>query len=233
MARSLLVNKHSVPSLHMVSTMLSPPVNGAPRIETQALPLDAGHFLDRAHCLLVALDRQGQILQLNNFGASLLGVSSEQSLRQNWFKVFLPKFHREQCLNMYKRFMEEIGPGKSSYIYPLTLANQLEQNFLWFHTVIVDDFGQRSSSVLLGQTAKEESALSAEHHENGPSDYSYRLSPKERQIAEKIRDGYSSKDISALLKISNLTVDRHRNNIRQKLEVPHEIRLVEYLKMYL
>ena len=232
MARYLLGIKPQVLSIHMVPTMLSPQVNGAPRIETQTVPLE-GHFLDRAHCLLVALDSQGQILQLNNFGASLLGVSPEQILGENWFKAFLPVAHREQCKSMYKRFMGEIGPGKSSYTYPLILSNQLEQNFLWFHTVIVDDGGQRTSSFLLGQFAKEESAPSLGHNANGPSDHTYRLSPKERQIAEKIRDGYSSKGISEHLKISHLTVDRHRNNIRHKLQVPHEIRLVEYLKIYL
>ena len=214
--------------------MPSPQFNGAPHVETPSIAKE-GSFLDQVHCVLVALDRDGKVLQLNGYGAMLLGVTSKEMLGDNWFETFLPLSHRDQCQRMYQIFMAESGPGKSSYHYPVTLRNGARQNILWFHTVIVDPEGVRSSSIILGQTMRidwEESEAAMVHQANGPNDRTYRLSPKERQIAERIRDGFTSKDISDELSISPLTVDRHRNNIRHKLQVPHELRLGEYLKLY-
>jgi DNA-binding CsgD family transcriptional regulator len=137
---------------------------------------------------------------------------------------------------MYQIFMNEVGPGRSTYHYPVILRDGSRKNFLWFHTVLLGEQGRRQSSFLLGQMVMEswkhqdDSLLS---HANGPCDRTYRLSPKEREIAERIRDGRTSKDISEELDISRLTVDRHRNNIRRKLQVPHQLRLSEVLKLYL
>jgi DNA-binding CsgD family transcriptional regulator len=46
-----------------------------------------------------------------------------------------------------------------------------------------------------------------------------RLSPREYEICELIRNGQSNKKIAELLGISTLTVERHRHNIRRKLHV--------------
>jgi PAS domain S-box-containing protein len=217
----------------MPATMFSPQFSGAPHVEDHK---EDKHFLDRAQCLLVALDREGRVLQLNGYGAILLGVEPKQMIGDNWFELFLPISHREQSYRMYQLFMAEMGPGRSSYHYPVIMRDGSRKVCLWFHTVLVDPDGSRASSILMGQLMRdswEDNESSVLHHANGPCDRTYRLSPKERQIAEKIRDGFTSKNISEELEISRLTVDRHRNNIRRKLQVPHELRLGEYLKLYL
>jgi DNA-binding CsgD family transcriptional regulator len=43
------------------------------------------------------------------------------------------------------------------------------------------------------------------------------LTPTEIQIADLIRDGKSTKEISSLLNLSTKAIDFHRNNIREKL----------------
>ncbi len=43
------------------------------------------------------------------------------------------------------------------------------------------------------------------------------LSPREREIAVQVRNGRTSKEIAELLGISTATVERHRHNIRRKL----------------
>lgn len=45
------------------------------------------------------------------------------------------------------------------------------------------------------------------------------LSPREKQILGMIADGVSREKISQNLKISKLTYDGHRKNIRQKLGI--------------
>ncbi len=45
------------------------------------------------------------------------------------------------------------------------------------------------------------------------------LTPKEKQIAEMIREGKNSKDIADMLGTSVVTINTHRNNIRKKLNM--------------
>ncbi|MCM8813175.1 MAG: response regulator [Candidatus Omnitrophica bacterium] len=58
-----------------------------------------------------------------------------------------------------------------------------------------------------------------------------RLSPRELEICDMIRKGLSSKEIAEMLNVSQKTVDRHRNNIREKLGlVRQDTNLTAYLK---
>ena len=61
---------------------------------------------------------------------------------------------------------------------------------------------------------------------NITSSFSHRLSPKymnltfkELQIADLVKEGNSSKDVAAILNVSERTVDFHRKNIRKKLAI--------------
>jgi PAS domain S-box-containing protein len=56
------------------------------------------------------------------------------------------------------------------------------------------------------------------------------LTPKEIQIANLIKEGKTSKDIAELLNMSPLTAERHRNNIRNKLNLKNK---KENLRSYL
>lgn len=63
-----------------------------------------------------------------------------------------------------------------------------------------------------------------------PSPLVRKLSEKEYQIAEYIRDGYFSKEIAQELNLSKKTVDYHRTNIRKKLQIGITDNLQQYLK---
>lgn len=63
-----------------------------------------------------------------------------------------------------------------------------------------------------------------------PSPLRKKLSEKELQIAEYIRDGYLSKEIAQELNLSKKTVDYHRTNIRKKLQISVTDNLQQYLK---
>lgn len=46
-----------------------------------------------------------------------------------------------------------------------------------------------------------------------------RLSPREAEICELVRNGLTTKEIAAFLNISRTTVERHRNTVRRKLKL--------------
>jgi DNA-binding NarL/FixJ family response regulator len=63
------------------------------------------------------------------------------------------------------------------------------------------------------------------------SDERVRLSPREVEICNMIRNGLTNKEIAELMKISLLTVERHRHNIRKKLRIDNEkVNLASFLR---
>jgi len=63
------------------------------------------------------------------------------------------------------------------------------------------------------------------------SDDRVRLSPREVEICNMIRNSLSNKEIAQLMQISPLTVERHRHNIRKKLRIDNEkVNLASFLR---
>lgn len=60
-----------------------------------------------------------------------------------------------------------------------------------------------------------------------------KLSPREIEICNMIKSGFTSKDIARALNITSQTAERHRNNIRKKLGiVKKSINLATYMQTY-
>ncbi len=58
-----------------------------------------------------------------------------------------------------------------------------------------------------------------------------RLTPKEIEICDMIKNGFSGKEIAEILSISLLTVNKHRRNIREKLGISNkDINLTSFLR---
>lgn len=57
------------------------------------------------------------------------------------------------------------------------------------------------------------------------------LTPRELEICNFIRNGLSSKEIAISLNLSPQTIEKHRNNIRKKLDLKRNINLVSFLKI--
>lgn len=55
----------------------------------------------------------------------------------------------------------------------------------------------------------------------------FRLSDREKEVLKFIVHGYTSKEIAKQLNISKLTVDTHRKNIQQKLDVGNIAELIK------
>jgi len=54
------------------------------------------------------------------------------------------------------------------------------------------------------------------------------LSPRESEIVKLVAEGHSSREIAALLVISEKTVERHRANILEKLGMRDRVELTRY-----
>jgi DNA-binding NarL/FixJ family response regulator len=64
-------------------------------------------------------------------------------------------------------------------------------------------------------------------HEGGP-DRENPLTPREEEVTKLIAEGHTSKEIAALLVLSEKTVERHRANILEKLGLRDRVDLTRY-----
>ena len=63
------------------------------------------------------------------------------------------------------------------------------------------------------------------------SRFANKLTPREMEICGLIRNGLTSKEIAALLQITETTVERHRNTIRAKMDIANKkINLTSFLR---
>ncbi|MGB8190691.1 MAG: response regulator transcription factor [Chitinophagaceae bacterium] len=74
--------------------------------------------------------------------------------------------------------------------------------------------------------------ISEQIMDDGPSQGINALSERELQIVKLIKEGFSSKEISAQLNISLKTVEVHRHNILKKLNLKNSAALVNYINTY-
>jgi two-component system, NarL family, response regulator NreC len=61
-----------------------------------------------------------------------------------------------------------------------------------------------------------------------PGDSSENLTPREREILQLIAEGYTNKQIAEILKLSIKTVQSHRTNLMQKLNLHDRGELIKY-----
>ena len=61
-----------------------------------------------------------------------------------------------------------------------------------------------------------------------PQDDTDSLSPREREVLQLIAEGYTNKQIAEILSISIKTVQAHRNNLMQKLDLHDRGELIKY-----
>lgn len=62
------------------------------------------------------------------------------------------------------------------------------------------------------------------------SDKKTKLTPREIEICNMVRSGITSKEISTLLNISSRTIEKHRANIRKKLNISKDCNLLSFMK---
>ena len=67
-----------------------------------------------------------------------------------------------------------------------------------------------------------------QHSDREPAAGSEPLTPREQEVLVQIAEGYTNREIAEALCISVKTVDRHRENIMQKINLHSRVELVKY-----
>ncbi len=98
-------------------------------------------LLDISGTMIVALDRQGQVVQINAEGARILGRAAEEIVGEDWFEHFLPQRLRSQVQAVAQQlFAGEIEPVRF-HENPVLCADGTERTIFWHNTVDRDEHG--------------------------------------------------------------------------------------------
>ncbi len=103
----------------------------------------AQKYLDIAKVILLALDKEGNVLMVNKKGLEISGFKKEELIGKNWFKICLPKEEQERVLTFFKKLVS----GKIKKIdeaFENEILSKKGEKILvaWISTFIRDDQGK-------------------------------------------------------------------------------------------
>jgi DNA-binding CsgD family transcriptional regulator len=161
--------------------------------------------LDRVYSRLrMERDRRRELEEsLQETEHELKKVSGDLAEVQTTLKVLLDRTEIEKA-EMTERFLSNVKYGVSPYLSRLKFENLDVKAREYLHQI---------ESHLDTIT----SPFSA-----GISTVGRNLTPTEIQVADLVRDGKTTKEISYLLNLSGKAVEFHRNNIREKLGLKYK-----------
>ena len=116
-------------------------------------------------------------------------------------------------------FFEMLNAGASGYIPKRAAPDDLVS------AVRVVDEGNVFLHATLAKFLMREFADESPQH---PASSADNLTPREKEVLTYIAEGYTNREIAEELFISVKTVDRHRENIMQKLNLHNRVELVRY-----
>lgn len=111
-----------------------------------------------------------------------------------------------------------LAAGAMGYLTKYAKPTELIQAI---HTV---NNGEMALSPVITRLVVEDYLRWADIEKNKPD----KLTPREREVLQLIAEGYTNREIADILKISIKTVQAHRNNLMQKLDLHSQGELIKY-----
>ena len=202
--RVLIADDHAV-----VRAGLKALINREPDLEVVAEAADGREAVQ----LAISEEPGLAILDIAMPGMTGLQAAREIRRRRELPILILSMYDREQY------FFEAIAAGAAGYV----LKRQVDQDII-----------EASRAAINGQPFIYPKALRAVMRryladvESGQQAGSELLTPRESEVVKLIAEGHSSQEIADILSISLKTVDRHRTNLLEKLNMNDRVQVTRY-----
>jgi len=194
--------------------------------ETNRITKD-GRILDIWLTLGGLMDKDGELNAISTIERDITGrKNAEKALRESEAKLREQKYVLEQKNATLRELLEQIEIEKK-IIKDQIYANVENLLLPIFKKIKGSKSANKKYLELLENNLKELTSSFGLKI----TDSHLRLSPREVEICNMIKQGFTSKEISETLNIAYKTVERHRNNIRRKLGiVKKSMNLVTFLQ---
>lgn len=123
-------------------------------------------YLDIASAMLVSLNREGNIVFINQAGCELLGYERSDLLGRNWFDTCIPARMREEIKTVFRKLIDGTSESVGYYENPVLTQSGEERLIAWYNSLVtIDDSGEiegiLSSGIDITEHKKAELALLA------------------------------------------------------------------------
>ena len=105
------------------------------------------HLVHAAEAIIVALDKEGQILLFNPFAEQLTGYTTAELKDRNWFEILCPRIEYPAVWDEFERLKD--GGMPKSFINPIKTKNGDERIVSW-RNVVVGDNDVRYATISVG-----------------------------------------------------------------------------------
>ncbi len=132
-------------------------------VQEQAL---AQTYFELAPVVFIALDKDGIVRLINNYGSHLLGLPKDQIIGKNWFENFLPSEDHDNVYTYFRKIFE--GTALSMNYENKILNNSGEElDISWNNSFIRDNDGNiimtLSAGANITERKKQEKQIAANH----------------------------------------------------------------------
>ena len=125
--------------------------HGQTEAELRECERQAQQYLAIAGVIFVALDNEGNITIINEYGLEFFGYQREELLEKNWFRLCLPDRIQEEVLDVYHKLIRgEIEPVEY-YVNPILRKDGEERNIAWHNTLLRDASGKITGVLSAGE----------------------------------------------------------------------------------
>lgn len=113
-------------------------------------------YFNLAKVMLVAIDTEGNVVEINKKGCEALGYTKEQVLGKNWFSNFLPERLRKDTEAYFRKLLAgQIEPEECRENVVLTKTGK-EPLIAWHNLVLKDEQGNIIGTLSSGQDITEQ-----------------------------------------------------------------------------
>jgi PAS domain S-box-containing protein len=130
----------------------------------------AYEYLDYVGVLIAVLDKDFNLVHLNEKGSEFLGYKRDKILNKNWVSSFVPENYSSSVRGTYGDLLNGLAKVHEYHEYPLIISNGEERLFLWYDSLLRDEKGNFSGILISGEDITERRKAQVQLHE-----YAYQL----------------------------------------------------------
>lgn len=174
-----------------------------------------GEAGDGRAALEVIAEQQPHVAMLDITMPELNGIEVTRKLRERWpeIRTLILSVHTDE-----EHVLEALDAGATGYVQKHADESLLRSALK----------ALRRGERFVGPEVSEEALAAHGAPENGQVGGLARLTPRQREVLQLVAEGYTSREIAEKLDLSQKTIESHRRNIRDRLEIGDLAGLVRF-----
>ena len=119
-------------------------------------------YLETSGTIVLSLDLNGNILDVNNSGAKILGSSKKELIGLNWFETFIDETHRDNIKKVFNSLLDDNSKSVSHHVNKIIDLQKKEHSISWNNAKYKNEHGEVIGIITTGNDITQEEYLAVE-----------------------------------------------------------------------